>query len=124
MKTLKARVLGVLESQPYRMKGKSGDQSKNTIINFWRMRVSYLGPETLYEVELREPLKSLASKKYTVGLNGSLNSRCSLSLMLLPAMAFRSMHTNSEKKSSKEADWRYCHKLCIGDGRILVEMIG
>jgi len=70
MKTLKARVLGVLESQPYRMKGKSGDQSKNTIINFWRMRVSYLGPETLYEVELREPLKSLASKKYTVGLNG------------------------------------------------------
>jgi hypothetical protein len=34
------------------------------------MRVSYLGPETLYEVELREPLKSFASKKYTVGLNG------------------------------------------------------
>ena len=34
------------------------------------MRVSYLGPETLYEVELREPLKCLASRKYTVGLNG------------------------------------------------------
>ena len=51
MKTLKARVLGVLELQPYRMKGKSGDQSKNTIINFWRMHVSYLGLETLYEVE-------------------------------------------------------------------------
>ena len=34
------------------------------------MAVSYFGPETLYEVELREPLKSLASKKYTVGLNG------------------------------------------------------
>jgi hypothetical protein len=33
------------------------------------------------------------------------------------------MHTNPEKKSSKE-DWIYCHKLCIGDGRILVEMIG
>jgi hypothetical protein len=30
MKTLKARVLGVLELQPYRMKDKSGDQSKNT----------------------------------------------------------------------------------------------
>jgi hypothetical protein len=28
------------------------------------------GRRTLYEVELREPLKSLASKKYTVGLNG------------------------------------------------------
>jgi hypothetical protein len=26
--------------------------------------------ETLYELELREPLKSFASKKYTVGLNG------------------------------------------------------
>ena len=51
MKTLKARVLAVLELQPYRMKGKSGDQSKNIIINFWRMHVSYLGPETLYEVE-------------------------------------------------------------------------
>ena len=70
MKTLKARVLGTLERQPYRMKDNSGDQSRNTIINFWRMRVSYLGPETLYEVELHEPLKSLASKKYTVGLNG------------------------------------------------------
>jgi hypothetical protein len=52
------------------MRDKSTDQNKNTIINFWRMRVSYLGPETLYEVELREPLKSFASKKYTVGLNG------------------------------------------------------
>ena len=34
------------------------------------MRISYLGPETLYEMELREPLKSFASEKYTVGLNG------------------------------------------------------
>ena len=166
MKTLKARVRGVLESQPYRMKGKSGDQSKNTIINFWRMRVSYLGPETLYEVELREPLKSSASKKYTVGLNGLaefemfsephvaagdanlwaapayLRKPPLLNWAITPrsatrprsrvwkvkftpsAVAFRSMHTNPEKKSSKEADWRYCHKLCIGDGRILIEMIG
>jgi hypothetical protein len=87
------------------------------------MRVSYLGPETLYEVALREPFKSLASKKYTVGLNGLAESRCSLSLMLLPAIAFRSMHANPEKKSSREADWRYCHKLCIGDGRILVDRV-
>jgi hypothetical protein len=34
------------------------------------MRVSYDGPETLYEIELREPLRSLASIKQTVGLNG------------------------------------------------------
>jgi hypothetical protein len=53
MKTLKARVLRVLEVQPYRMKDKADDRSKSTIINFWRMRVSYLGPETLYEVALR-----------------------------------------------------------------------
>jgi hypothetical protein len=36
----------------------------------WRMRVSYDGPETLYEIVLREPLRSMASKKQTVGLNG------------------------------------------------------
>jgi hypothetical protein len=52
------------------MRDKSDDQSKDTIIKFWRMRVSYLGQETLYEVELREPLKSFAAKKYSVGLNG------------------------------------------------------
>jgi hypothetical protein len=52
------------------MRDKSDDQNKDTAIKFWRMRVSYLGPETVYEVELREPLKSFASKKYTVGLNG------------------------------------------------------
>jgi hypothetical protein len=34
------------------------------------MRCSYSGPKTLYECELREPLESFASKKYTVGLNG------------------------------------------------------
>ena len=34
------------------------------------MRCSYPGPETFYECELREPLESFASKKYTVGLNG------------------------------------------------------
>ena len=52
------------------MRDKSDGQNKNTVIKSWRMRVSYLGPETLYEVELREPLKGFASKKYTVGLNG------------------------------------------------------
>jgi hypothetical protein len=34
------------------------------------MRVSYPEPEAVYEVELCEPLKSFASNKYTVGLNG------------------------------------------------------
>jgi hypothetical protein len=70
MKTLKAKVLSILKLRPYRMRDKSDNQNKDTVIKSWRMRVSYLGPETLYEVELREPLKGFASEKYTMGLNG------------------------------------------------------
>jgi hypothetical protein len=69
MKTLNAKVLSILKSLPYRTRDKS-DQNKETLIEFWRMRVSYPEPEAVYEVELRESLKSIASKKYTVGLNG------------------------------------------------------
>ena len=70
MKTLKARVLSVLSLQPFRRGDKSDGQSKDTIIKFWRMRCSYPVPEMLYEFGLREPLKSSASEKCTVGLNG------------------------------------------------------
>jgi hypothetical protein len=67
MKTLNAKVLSILKSRSYRTRDKSDDQ---TFIEVWRMRVSYPGLQTVYEVELREPLRSLASKKYTVGLHG------------------------------------------------------
>ena len=70
MKTLNAKVLSILKSLPYRTTDKSDDQNKDTLIEFWRMRVSYPEPEAVYEVELREPLKSFASNRYTVGLNG------------------------------------------------------
>jgi hypothetical protein len=70
MKTFNAKVLSILKSQPYRTRDKSDDQSKDTLIEFWRLRVSYPEPEAVYEVELRQPLKSFASNKYTVGLNG------------------------------------------------------
>ena len=60
----------MLSLQPFRRGDKSDDQSKDTIIKFWRMRCSYQGPDAFHECELREPLKSFASKKYTVGLNG------------------------------------------------------
>jgi hypothetical protein len=70
MKTLNAKVLSILKSQPYQRRDKSDDQNKDTLTKFWRMRVSYPEPERVYEVELREPLKSFASKKFTVGLNG------------------------------------------------------
>ena len=70
MKTLNAKVLSILKSQPHRTRDKSDDQDKDIPIEFWRLRVSYPEPEAVYEVELSEPLKSLASKKCTVGLNG------------------------------------------------------
>jgi hypothetical protein len=66
MQTLQARVLSVLELRP---SDKSKAQGKD-IPKIWRIRISYFGAQTLYEMELREPLKSFASKKYTVGLNG------------------------------------------------------
>jgi hypothetical protein len=70
MQTLKARVVSVLKLQPYRTGKASDDQNKDTI-SLWHMQVSYFGPNTIHEVELREPLKSLASKQIAVGLNGS-----------------------------------------------------
>src|ERR1700675_2512305 len=48
MKTLKARILSVLSLQPFRREDRSHDQSKDTIIKFWRMRCSYPVPEMLY----------------------------------------------------------------------------
>src|ERR1700730_4963160 len=66
MQTLEARVLSILQLQPNR----KGVRSKTIGPKCWQMRVSYVGPGTLYEMELREPLISFAAKKYTVGLNG------------------------------------------------------
>jgi hypothetical protein len=70
MKTLNAKVLSILKAQPHRTRDKSDDQNQDTLIEFWRLRVSYPEPDAIYEVELSEPLKSFASKKCTVGLNG------------------------------------------------------
>ena len=68
MKILEARVQSVLKLQPYRISNGSVVQNQDAAV--WRMRLSYPGRDTVYEVELREPLKSFACKKYTVGLNG------------------------------------------------------
>jgi hypothetical protein len=68
MKTLKARVLSILSVQPSRRGDKSDGQSKETSIKFWRMRCSYIGPETLYEFDLREPLKKLCVEKVHGGI--------------------------------------------------------
>jgi len=47
---------------------KSDGQSKEKSIKFWRMRCSYIGPETLYEFDLREPLKKLCVEKVHGGI--------------------------------------------------------
>jgi hypothetical protein len=70
MKLCEARVLSVLKLQPYGARNGSATQNRDIIPSVWRMCLSYLGPNTVFEVELREPLKSVAYQKYTVGLNG------------------------------------------------------
>jgi hypothetical protein len=70
MQTLEARVLSILQLQPYRKGANSDGQSKGAGMKCWQMRVSYVGSETLYEMELREPLIGFAAKKCTIGLNG------------------------------------------------------
>ena len=70
MQTLNAKVLSVLQLRPPRNRDKFEGHNREDGVHFWRLRASYLGPKTLYEMELREPLKGLASKKHTVGLNG------------------------------------------------------
>ena len=70
MKICEARVLSVLKLQPYGIRNGSAAQNKDIIPSVWRMFLSYLGPDTVFEVELREPLKRIAYQKYTVGLNG------------------------------------------------------
>ena len=70
MRTLEAKILSILQLRPSSPGDRLDGQSANRVNQRWRMRVSYEGPETLYEIELREPLREMASKKYTVGLNG------------------------------------------------------
>ena len=70
MKIREARVLSVLKLQRYGIRNGSAAQNRDTIPSVWRMRLSYLGANMVFEVELREPLKSIAYQKYTVGLNG------------------------------------------------------
>ena len=70
MKIVEARVLSVLKLKPCRIRNGSATQNEDPVPSVWRMCLSYPGLHTVFEVELREPLKSLASKKYAVGLNG------------------------------------------------------
>ena len=70
MRILQAKILSILQLRASRQGGHLDGESPSPVNRGWRLRVSYDGPETLYEMELREPLRSLASKRHTVGLNG------------------------------------------------------
>jgi hypothetical protein len=72
MQTLTAKILSVLPARPQRRMGNSGDPQVDGPPQSWRLRVAYPGPQTVYEIELHEPLRSFASQKYTVGLNGTV----------------------------------------------------
>ena len=60
----------ILALRPYQIINGSGAQSDATVPTVWRMCLAYSGRSTVFEVELREPLKSIASKECTLGLNG------------------------------------------------------
>ena len=70
MQTLEGKILSILKSRSSQPGGESNGQNQETNLKVWRVKVSYSGPQSMYEMELREPLKSCAAEKYTVGLNG------------------------------------------------------
>jgi len=70
MQTFKAKILSILELQPNRSKNHPNGQNEESGRKVWQLRVSYQGPQSPFEMELRDPLKSFASKRHTVGLNG------------------------------------------------------
>jgi hypothetical protein len=41
-----------------------------SFLTLWRMSVSYLAKDEIYEIELREPLKQFACTGYSVGNSG------------------------------------------------------
>ena len=49
---------------------KAGHRRKDIILTLWRMSVSYLAKDEVYEIELQEPLKRLACTEYSTGRSG------------------------------------------------------
>jgi hypothetical protein len=70
MKSFEVKVTSVVKLPTYRIKVKPRDRSKDIILTLWRMSVSYLAKEEIYEFRLQEPLKQLASTEYSIGRNG------------------------------------------------------
>jgi hypothetical protein len=70
MKTFEVKVTAVVKLPKYRIKVKQGDRHKDIIVTLWRLTVSYLAKEEVYEMELQEPLRKLACTEYSIGIRG------------------------------------------------------
>jgi hypothetical protein len=70
MKSFEAKVTGVVKLPTYRIKAKPGDRRNDIFLTLWRMGVSYLAKDEIYEIELREPLKQFVCTEYSTGTSG------------------------------------------------------
>jgi len=70
MKTFEAKVTRIVKLPTYRIKGKPGDGGNDLILTLWRMSVSYLAKDEVYEIELQEPLRQFSCTEYSIGTIG------------------------------------------------------
>ena len=70
MNSFEAKVIGVVELPTYRIKTESGDKGKEITLTLWRMSVSYLAKDEVYEIQLQEPLKQFSCTEYSIGKRG------------------------------------------------------
>jgi hypothetical protein len=70
MKSFEVKVTAVVKLPTDRIKVKAGHRRKDIILTLWRMSVSYLAKDEVYEIELQEPLKQLACTEYSIGRSG------------------------------------------------------
>ena len=55
----------------YGIKVKQGNRHKDIVVTLWRMTVSFLAKNEIYEIQLQEPLRKIACTEYSVGIRGS-----------------------------------------------------
>jgi hypothetical protein len=70
MKSFEVKVTAIVKLPTYRIKMKAGRRRKDIILTLWRMSVSYLAKDEVYEIELQDPLKQLACTEYSIGRSG------------------------------------------------------
>jgi hypothetical protein len=70
MKTFEAKIIGIVKLPTYRIKGKPGQRGKELVLTLWRLTISYLAKDEVYEIELPEPLKKFSCTDYSLGTTG------------------------------------------------------